>query len=168
MSDKTIRCEACEDQAKLARSVKMRNARAISGERVRELMEQRPAPDADRKTVDTWIEQMVQAETNAQFQRAFVCEPCYKVLDNDIGIGVIGAPVPAYWKTLAKDSGLDHDVLFLPDTAELVKKVEAMGGKVFNLAGESRRDKAAVYRYGKWLAYQKRTAGKMGIKMVEP
>jgi len=35
--------------------------------------------------------------------------------------------------------------------------------KEYNLSGESRGDKAAVYDYAKWLRYQKRTAGKMGL-----
>jgi hypothetical protein len=37
--------------------------------------------------------------------------------------------------------------------------------RLYGLAGTSRRDKATVYNYAKWLAYQNRMAAKMGISV---
>jgi hypothetical protein len=40
-----------------------------------------------------------------------------------------------------------------------------IAGRVFNLAGRSRFGRAAVYNEAKYLAYQRRLAGQMGIDL---
>ena len=80
-----------------------------------------------------------QYRRNTDYRRAFICESCYKILD-----------------------GLSETEQGLVSTG-VAEIIGEWGPKTWNLAGVSRGDKAAVYDYAKWLAFQRRKAGEMGI-----
>ncbi len=69
------------------------------------------------------------------YRRAFICEACYKTIDNaEVG----AAPI---------------------------KPIDHYESRVFNLACRSRRGRAAVYDYKKWIAFQRRKAREMGVHL---
>lgn len=125
-----IPCHACGAGVQLARSVMLRADVEKKGE---EFFNAWPdlnglSPEQDRRFLDAYAKH----ERGVKFRRAFVCEQCYRRIDNYYGM----AEVPT-----------DN------------------GPRTFNLAGESRGDRAAVYSFKKWLSFQRRVASCMGIEL---
>jgi hypothetical protein len=105
-----MRCYCCDAEVQLGRKVKLRVWREFE-----------PGQDGlDSTAYLAYAEEMT-------FRWAFVCLACYRTLDNEIGVGEVGA-------------------------------------HLFNLAGQSRSDRAAVVAGAKYRAFQRREAAKLGLE----
>ena len=79
----------------------------------------------------SYVEQMT-------YRWAFICNACYRELDNSTGLGAIVVKV------------------IQPEWSELPMKL-------FNLAGASRGDKATTVDEAKYLEFQRKEAEKLGM-----
>ena len=104
-----MRCYCCAAEVRLARKVKLRPWR---------LFELAPSSPDDPAYL-FYCKEMI-------YRWAFICQACYRVLDNSQGLAEIGA-------------------------------------QRFNLAGASRRNKAAIVDEAKYQAFQRKQAEAMGL-----
>lgn len=105
-----MRCYCCDHETTVARKVKLRGSADYTPE------QGGPQSSAYR----SYVNEMT-------YRWAFICNACYRSLDNEMGVGEIGA-------------------------------------KMFNLAGASRGDEAAVVDQAKYDAFQRKQIEDLGIQ----
>ena len=128
IKEQLIPCHTCERLIVLARSVRIRQNPNLEFKR---MLDRWPDPNQTRGAERVEFNRaLLQYQRNSKHRRAFICEQCYKLLDNHYGVGEILTP---------------------------------SGPCDFNLAGDSRAGKAAVYTVAKWRRYQRRLASSMGV-----
>jgi len=89
-SAQTVECYTCGGRARLVRSVRLRHNAGPEFDRIIDRWPDWNAiPQDDR---DAFGRALLQYERNSKHRRAFICERCYKFLDNDFGVNEIMTP----------------------------------------------------------------------------
>ena len=86
----TIRCHTCGQDAKLVRSVRLRHDPNPEFNRI---VQRWPDPNAiPADDQDVFKRAYLQWDRDSKHRRAFICEACYKRLDNPLGVAEIVTP----------------------------------------------------------------------------